>query len=131
MTGLDTGFFLLLFKANEEAVAVWGGIRRGEQRGIISAITLFELTRHGLIGRTDRTRTSRFVELLPIVCRVVWIDEAEITTRAAALAHGNGLAMADAFVLDACLRAGCDTLYTTDADLLKYASGPEVILLSP
>ena len=37
--------------------------------------------------------------------------------------------MADAFVLDACLRTGCDTLYTTDADPLKYPGGPEVILL--
>ena len=68
MTGLDTGFFLLLFKADEEAVAVWDALRRGGRRGVISAITLFELTRHGLTGRTDRARTARFVELLPIVC---------------------------------------------------------------
>lgn len=51
MTGLDTGFFLLLFRADGEALAVWNSIR------------------------------------------------------------------------------SCTELYTTDADMLKYSGGPDVVLM--
>lgn len=66
------------------------------------------------------------MEELPVLCRVVWLSDSALLRRAAQVAHGNGLAMADAVILVSLMNAGVDTIYTTDSDLEQYRAGPSI-----
>ena len=131
--GFDTGFFQRLYARDAQATAAWDDVRAERAVGAISCITLFELERLGLRGGVlPRDVADGLVRSLPATCRVVWLgadDGADRLHRAARLAHGNGLAMADAIILASLLDAGATTVYTTDSDFERYDGPVHVVQL--
>lgn len=132
MIGLDTGFFVQLLDRREQARRVWQSIQHDEVQAAVSCITCYELLKVALRGRLQLDHTEKLIERLPLTCRMAWLDarHASLLQRAARIAHGNGLAMADALILISLMEAGAETLYTTDADMKRYSAGPEVRMLS-
>lgn len=131
MIGLDTGFFVRLLGGHSGAVEVWTLVAEGAPAAV-SCVSLYELERLALRGVLDRSATDVLHAELPVLCTLVWLDGAEGADRlrrAARLAHGNGLAMADALILTSLLDAGARTVYTTDTDMARYDGDGEVILL--
>lgn len=129
MIGLDTGFFLRVFENHDEARRIWGLVIDGRERAAVSALSLFELSRHALRGKIHHEKGRQFVQRLPVLCRVAWIADLGVTEQAARLAHGNGLAAADALILASLMRAGIGHLYTTDSDFEAYQAGPRITIL--
>lgn len=130
MIGLDTGFFIRLLKESAGAAAVWAEVTAGPQEdALVSCITLFELQRSGLRGLTEPSKTDQFLDALPHICRILWLSDAEQMRRATRVAHGNGLAMADALILTSLMDAGAEVVYTTDSDLEAYRAGPRIVRL--
>lgn len=127
--GLDTGFFVRLLQADPTAREIWSRITRGEITAAISCISLYELDKHGLKGVVEKTAAETLVEELPHLCRVVWLDGPALLRRAARIAHGNGLAMADAIILASLIEAEAEEVYTTDSDLSTYPAGPKIVML--
>ena len=130
--GFDTGFFVRLLQADPRAVAAWADVRASHAVGAASCITLFELDRLGLRSQVERGPTEALVAALPVTCRVVWLgpeDGADRIRRAVRLAHGNGLAMADALILTSLLDAGATTVYTVDPDFERYDGPIDIVLL--
>lgn len=128
-TGLDTGFFVRLLQEDSTAEHVWARITSGRAAGVLSCLSLYELEKQGLNGLVQREATETLVRELPHVCMVVWLDNPDLLRRAARIAHGNALAMADALILTSLIEAGAEEVYTTDRDLEAYAAGPRVVLL--
>ena len=131
--GFDTGFFQRLYARDAQATAAWDDVRAGHAVGAISCVTLFEIERLGLRGGVlPRDVADGLVRSLPVTCRVVWLgadDGADRLHRAVRLAHGNGLAMADAIILTSLLDAGATTVYTTDSDFDRYDGPVHVVQL--
>lgn len=130
--GFDTGFFYRLVSGTggERVQNAWADLGRGEADGVLSHVVCFELYRHGLRGSLPREQTEALVTDLPSLCRVVPVGDLERCEGAARLSHGNGLSMADAFILEAALAHDADRLYTTDADFEKYEGEEiEIVLL--
>jgi len=127
--GLDTGFFVRLLQAHPTAQEVWRRILSGELSAAISCLSLYELEKLGLRGAIEKATAETLVEELPHVCNVVWLDGPTILRSAARVAHGHGLAMADAIILAPLVEAGAAEVYTTDRDLRNRSVGPKVIVL--
>ena len=128
--GFDTGFFVRLLQADARAAGVWADVRAGRVAGAVSCLTLFELDRLGLRGQIARGPTEALVDALPATCRVVWLGAGDGPDGGAArLAHGNGLAMADAVILASLLDAGAAAVYTTYPDLERYEGPVDIVVL--
>jgi predicted nucleic acid-binding protein len=128
--GLDSGFFIRLLKEDEGAAALWAKVTaEPQEEALVSCLTLYELQRSGLRGLTERRKTDLLLDALPHVCRILWLNDAELVRRAARIAHGNGLAMADALILTSLMEANAEVIYTTDSDLERYQAGPPVVRL--
>ena len=116
---LDTGyFFALLDQPSDTVRSVWHELRDGPTTGIAAGSVLFELKRHALVGRLPSSEIDTLVTLAGTAFQIVWMDSIPRAERAAGLAHGEGLSMADALVLMAALEADATRLYTGDHDLL-------------
>jgi predicted nucleic acid-binding protein len=127
--GFDTGFFVALLNNQEKALDVWDSkIRSRQVEGIVSCITLYELLKIALKSRLDKGKTEKFLENVPEICRVIWLDEILIR-QSAYLSHSMNLAMADALILQSLITGGAKTIYTTDTDLAKYKLGPKIVRL--
>ena len=133
MNACDTGFFVTYLNANRQAAEVWAAARARNQKLIVSVVSLYELRRLALKGVIERERTEQLLTLLPSLCHIVYLDRGcgELLERAARVAHGNGLSLADSLILSSALLAGADTLYTTDSNMAKYRGkdGPNVVAL--
>lgn len=127
--GLDTGFFVRLLAADDDARFVWNRIVDEDDHGAIGCLTLYELTRLGLRGMIARKAARTLVGELVHLCRIVWIDDSSLIDRAARLAHGNDLSMADALIVSSFMAAEVERIYTTDAKLGSLAVGPEIHVL--
>ena len=127
--GFDTGFFHRVVGRDETATHVWADVRAGRALGTVSFVTLFELDRLGLRGVLPKDVAEGLVDALPATCRVVWLSEPGPLRRAARLAHGIGLAMADALILSSLLDAGAETVYTTDSDFERYDGPTRIVVL--
>jgi Predicted nucleic-acid-binding protein, contains PIN domain len=115
----DTGyFFALLDQPNDTVRSAWRKLREGPAMGVVSGSVIFELKRHALVGRLPSSEIDTLVTLADTAFHVVWLDSIPRADRAAGLAHGEGLSMADALVLTAALEADAVRLYTGDSDLL-------------
>ncbi|PSR00457.1 MAG: VapC toxin family PIN domain ribonuclease [Bacteroidetes bacterium QS_9_68_14] len=131
--GFDTGFFYRLLD-NPDAEAhvreIWAEVLHGTATGVLSFLVCFELYRHGLRGSLPREQTETLVADLPKACRVTPVSSLARCERTARLAHGNGLSMADAFILEAALDHRAERIYTTDADMQRYEGDDlEIVLL--
>jgi predicted nucleic acid-binding protein len=129
--GFDTGFFVELYEKHSQALEVWRQVDKGEVQGVVSCITLFELGRLDLRGALPQGVAELFRKQIPDVCSVVWLGQENETLldRAARVAHGSGLSMADALILTSLMEAGAEVIYTTDGDFEAYRAGPRIVKL--
>ncbi|CAN5904929.1 hypothetical protein BH24DEI2_BH24DEI2_03650 [soil metagenome] len=131
IVGLDTDFFKHFLEGDSTALNVWHQARLGESRLVISCLTLFELQRLGFRGAVPLDKVTHLLTYLPNACEVVWLSQENrhLLETSARLAHGNGLAMADALILSSLIYASADRVYTTDEDMFRYKAGPEMTKL--
>ena len=128
---LDTGFFhaLLASAPESDVVRAWDEIGQGEAAAVISSVVCYELRIHALRGSLPPDVVDELLSNLPLVADIVWIQDLEQTDRTARLAHGNGLSMADAFILAAAVDRDADRLYTMDADLMRYEGELDIFIV--
>lgn len=132
MVGFDTGFFLRLIRGDPRAVDIWTPVAVGAETAVVSCVSFFELERLALRGALGQASVDVLLAELPVLCEVSWlgpVDGADRLRRAVRLAHGTGLAMADALILSALLDAGAESVYTTDADFERYDGPVRVVVL--
>jgi len=130
MDGLDTGFFFDLWAPTDRARSLWRAITAHDEPAAVSSITLFELTRHGLVGRLAPSFTETIVGQANVAYEQAPVDSTEVLNRGARITHGMGLPMADALIAASLEHVGCDTLYTSDSDFAAYEGTMEVVFLS-
>lgn len=123
MIGLDSGFFFRCATGRERAQQLFARIQGGETKAAVSSVTLFEILRHGYRGALPRTLAETVVDLAEEAFVLAGVDDQDVLRRAAAIAYGDGLAMADAMIAASLERVGCTHLHTTDHDFDNY-EGP-------
>lgn len=129
MEGLDTGFFFDLRAGTPKTQTLWRTVTERGDPAAVSSITLFELSRHGLVGRLDSEFTGAIVERAGIAFTQADVDPVAVLSRAARIAHGMGLPMADALIAASLEEAGCDRVHTSDSDFEAYEGPMEVVFL--
>ena len=127
--GCDTGFFGGLLEHQGEVEEVWQTAAEGEHQLVMSCISLFELRRLGLRGAFPKDRVEEALEYLPESCEIVWLgsENGYLLERASRIAHGNGLAMADAIILTSLMAANVEVIYSSDSDFEAYPAGPRIV----
>jgi predicted nucleic acid-binding protein len=130
MIGLDTGFFVELVRNNAIAVKIWEGIVEGDESAV-SCLTLYELKRLSLKGVIESNAVDTILEAIRGICKVVWLDKAEILTGAAAISQSHGIHAIDSLILASLATLNVKRIYTTDSHIEKYKKkGVSVILLT-
>jgi len=130
MIGLDTGFFVELVRNNAIAVKIWEGIVEGDESAV-SCLTLYELKRLSLKGVIESNAVDTIFEAIRGICKVVWLDKAEILTGAAAISQSHGIHAIDSLILASLATLNVKRIYTTDSHIEKYKKkGVSVILLT-
>lgn len=119
MTGLDTGFFLRFLENDSVAVQTWRDIVGGEE-AVVSSLTLFELKRLSLKGMVDAPAFKVMNDAIAAVCKIHWIDNADVLMAGAGISHGMGIPAMDSLILAGFLAHGADTILTTDEHLARY-----------
>ncbi len=108
MDGFDTGFFFHLWAQRDAALARWRAITRDDEQAAVSSITLFEMSRHALVGRLDRSFVDTVVQRAGDAYTHAPVDPTDVLRRAARIAHGMGLPMADALIAASLEAVGCE-----------------------
>jgi predicted nucleic acid-binding protein len=130
MIGLDTGFFVELVRNNSIAVRIWEGIVEGDE-SVISCLTLYELKRLSLKGVIESNAVDTILEAIRAICKVVWLDKAEILIGAATISQSHSIHAIDSLILASLATLNVKTIYTTDSHIEKYKKkGVSVILLT-
>jgi|GEM_PF-102644 len=124
MIGFDTGFFVELLRGNPEAIEVWRSLIEGEDDGVISCLSLFELERLGLKGAIGEITV--LLESIPLVCKVVWLNSKNLTV-AARLSHGLGIPSINSLILAGLLEAQPQTIFTSKSPRILALSGGEYV----
>jgi predicted nucleic acid-binding protein len=128
MIGLDTGYFVALLQGDSIAVKIWKELINGTEEAVVSCLTLFELERLSLRGAIEQTDV--ILEAIHAVCKVGWLEGAEIISRAARLSHGIGTPSVDSLILATFEAQAATTIYTTDSHLTRYQKeGVKVVVL--
>ena len=130
MDGLDTGFFFELRAGATAAQDLWRTVAERDDPAAVSSITLYELTRHGLVGRIDRAFAEAVVERADVAFEQAAVDPTAVLDRAARITHGMGLPMADALIAASLERVGCTRVHTSDSDFDDY-EGPMDVVFYP
>jgi len=129
MIGFDTGFFVELLRGNNKAIEVWEKLIEGEDDGVVSCLSLFELERLGLKGAIGEVET--LLESIPAVCRIMWLDFDNLSL-AARLSHGIGIPSMDSLILAGLVSGDARSIYTTDSHLEQYSrKGIMIINIKP
>jgi predicted nucleic acid-binding protein len=129
MIGLDTGFFVELVRNNSMAVRIWEGIVEGDESAV-SCLTLYELKRLSLKSVIESDAVDTILEAIRAICKVVWLDKAEILIGAAAISQSHSIHAIDSLILASLATLNVKTIYTTDSYIEKYKKkGVSVILL--
>lgn len=121
MIGLDTGFFVEVLKANEQAVSVLQQIHDGEE-ACVSGLTLFELRRLALNGLLEKDFVDVVIQNIPSFCTISWLDNAEINDFAAIISHDLKMPAINSLILVGLVLSGAETIYTTDPRMELYAN---------
>ena len=129
MDGLDTGFFFDLWDETEDARALWRGITENDEPAAVSSITLFEIARHGLVGRLDPSLAETITQRAGIACEQAPVDPTGVLNRGARIAYGMNLPMADALIAASLEKVGCDRLITGKTDFEAYEGAMDVAFL--
>jgi predicted nucleic acid-binding protein len=117
--GLDTGFFVELLRNNSKAARIWEGIIEGDESAV-SCLTLYELKRLSLKGAIDSHAVDTVLEAIEGICKVVWLDEAEVLIAAATISQSQGMHAIDSLILASISTLNAKTIYTTDSHIEKY-----------
>lgn len=91
MEGFDTGFFFDLRTGETDVQDLWRSVMERDVPAAVSSVTLFELTRHGLLRRLDPEFTTAVVERAGVAFEQADIDPPDVLVRAARITHGMGL----------------------------------------
>jgi predicted nucleic acid-binding protein len=130
MIGLDTGFFVELLRNNSIAVRIWEGIVEGDESAV-SCLTLYELKRLSFKSVIESDAVDTILEAIRAICKVVWLDKAEILIGAAAISQSHSIHAIDSLILASFATLNAKTIYTTDSHIEKYKKkGVSVILLT-
>ncbi|WP_263841217.1 type II toxin-antitoxin system VapC family toxin [Salinibacter sp.] len=129
MEGFDTGFFFDLRAGTPETQALWRTVTERDDQAAVSSITLYELSRHGLVGRLDSEFTAAIVGEVGVAFTQAGVDATVVLSRAARITHGMGLPMADALIAASLEHVDCDRLHTGDSDFEAYEGTMEVVFL--
>ncbi len=129
MEGFDTGFFFDLRAGGTDVQDLWRSVTKRDVPAAVSSVTLFELTRHGLVGRLDPDFADAVVERAGVAFEQAGVDPTGVLSRAARIAHGMGLPMADALIAASLERVGCARLHTSDSDFEDYEGPMDVVFL--
>jgi len=104
-------------------------IADGTAIGFASAIVLYELRKLSLRGALDEDAASFIMEVVRESCTVDRSLSRATLDKAARLSYGEGLSMADAFILNTALTHEADTFYTSDEDFSSYGGSLTIINL--
>lgn len=129
MDGFDTGFFFELRAGEPEVRDRWRSVTERDAPAAVSSVTLFELERHGHARRLDPEFTDAVVERTGVAFEQAGIDPVGVLSRAARIAHGMGLPMADALVVASLEHVDCDRVHTSDSDFADYKGPMDVVFL--
>lgn len=129
MEGFDTGFFFDLRAGNSGVQNLWRSVTERDVPAAVSSVTLFEVSRHGLVGRLDPEFTDAVVERAGVAFEQAGVDPVGVLSRAARIAHGMGMPMADALIAASLERVGCGRVHTSDSDFEDYEGSMEVVFL--
>lgn len=129
MEGLDTSFFFAFKEGHEQAVDLYRDIAVRGREAAVSTVTVFELLRHGLSGRLDRDFADEVAGSVGVAFQRAGIDEQTVLRRAAHIAHGMGLAMADAMIAASLEDVDCERLHTRDRDFDAYDGPIRIVFL--
>jgi len=127
MEGLDAGFFFDLRAGVSDTQTLWRTVTKRDDPAAFSSVTLYELTRHGLVGRLDSEFIGAIVGGARVAFTQAGVDSVEALSRAARIARGMGRPMADALIAASLEHAGCDRMHTSDGDFEAY-EGPMVVV---
>jgi predicted nucleic acid-binding protein len=129
MEGFDTGFFFDLRTGETDVQDLWRSVMERDVPAAVSSVTLFELTRHGLLRRLDPEFTTAVVERAGVAFEQADIDPPDVLVRAARITHGMGLPMADALIAASLEHGGCNRVHTSDSDFEDYEGPMDVVFL--
>lgn len=119
MIGLDTGFFVELLRNNSMVVKIWEGVIEGDESAV-SCLTLYELKRLSLKGAIESKAIDTMVDAIRAICRIVWLDNAEILMGAATISQSHNIHAMDSLILASLSTLNVKTIYTTDSHVEKY-----------
>lgn len=119
MTGLDTGFFVKLLKGDNKVKEIFEDIN-DDLDLCVSCLTIFELKRLSLKGALEEKTVDQLIDNITSLAYISWLDNVEIHTTAASLAHGLGIPAVDSLILAGFIMNGSERIYTTDSHLEKY-----------
>lgn len=129
MIGFDTGYFFRLAEKTDQAIHLLDTVLREEREVVLCTITIYELLRH----RMRRSLDPAIVDLVldnRVAFQWTGTDSYDVLRRAAGIAHGMGLHMADALIAAGCEATGTETFYTRNVpDFEKYEGPMEVVFL--
>lgn len=129
MDGLDTSFFFAFKEGHQKTVRLYRGITEQGRDAAVSTVTVFELLRHGFMGRLDRTFAEETAESVGVAFQRAGTDASSVLRRAAQIAHGMGLSMANALIAASLEDVGCDQLHTGDSDFEDYDGPMQIVFL--
>ena len=129
MEGFDTGFFFDLRTGETDVQDLWRSVMERDVPAAVSSVTLFELTRHGLLGRLDPEFTTAVVERAGVAFEQASVDPPDVLVRAARITYGMGLPMVDALIAASLEHGGCDRVHTSDSDFEDYEGPMDVVFL--
>ena len=127
--GLIPVFFFDLRAGTPETQTLWRTVTERDDPAAVSSITLYELSRHGLVGRLNSEFTAAIVGEAGVAFTHAGVDSVNVLSRAARITHGMGLPMADALIAASLEHADCDRLHTSDSDFEAYEGPMEVVFL--
>ena len=129
MEGFDTGFFFDLRTGETDVQDLWRSVMERDVPAAVSSVTLFELTRHGLLGRLDPEFTTAVVERAGVAFEQASVNPLDVLVRAVRITHGMGLPMADALIAAFLEHGDCDRVHTSDSDFEDYEGPMGVMFL--
>lgn len=129
MDGLDTSFFFAFKEGREDAVDLYRDITAKGLQAAVSTVTIFELLCHCNAGRLDRDFVEEAVASVGVAFQQAGIDEQRVLRRAARMAHGMSLAVADAMIAASLEHVECERLYTRDRDFEVYDGPMQIVFL--
>lgn len=129
MESFDTSFFFAFKAGHERAVTLYRDVTEQGREAAVSTVTVFELLRHGYTGRLDRDFAEEAAGDVGVAFRRAGTDQQQVLRRAARIAHGMGLPMADAMIAASLEHVGCDRLHTGDHDFEEYDGPIQIVFL--